>query len=83
MRDLREEKYKLAAMYSVKMVVEHFAANHGWDINTALEELMKLPVYDVLSDPKTGLWTSNPVDVAAIADYQLRGEPVPMEYYFG
>jgi hypothetical protein len=82
MFDDRADKYKLAAEYVIKAVVEKVADNHGWSVNEALCAVSQLEIYTRLKDPKTSLWTSNPMDLAVMVETELAGEKIKEESYF-
>ncbi|MDR3295590.1 MAG: hypothetical protein LBT26_07160 [Clostridiales Family XIII bacterium] len=76
------DKCQLALEYVIKMVAERIAESHGWTINRTLEEMSQLDIFDRLSDVESALWTENPVDLAAMAETELRGGKPAPELFF-
>jgi hypothetical protein len=79
---MNDSKYEMAAKFTAKMVSEELSDRNGWSFNDAVSSLTKTNLYEMLLDVSTQLWMDNPIDIADLVMYELRGEEAPIERYF-
>jgi hypothetical protein len=76
------DRMLLAAQLVADQVVEILADKDSIPASQALSIFSKSALYARLLDPETELWHENPYDIAAMFEFESRGEDIPPEMYF-